>query len=1143
MQNVSEYPPFLRGGIKKVLTVMRIAICIMFVVVFQAMAVSSYSQVTMFSVKENNMELSELFKQIEKQSEFLFFYVDADVKDIYVDVDLKNENIRTILEKVLNKTGLTYEINDRNVNILRKNKIYEPLQSGKRQITGVIIDEQGEPVIGANVLEKGTTNGSITNIDGQFALSVSDNAILQVSYIGYIGQDVAVGSRTHLQITLKEDFETLEEVVVVGYGTQKKATLTGSITTIKGDDMIKSPTTNASQMLAGRLPGLTTIQSSGEPGADDATIRIRGVNTLGNNDPLVVVDGVPGRSLSRIDPTSIESITVLKDASAAIYGSQAANGVILITTKRGSTGKPNITFNFNQGFSRPTRLPDMADGSEYATLLNELDMYEGRTPRYTQQEVQNFTSGSDPWKYPNTDWFDAVLKPWSAQNNLNAQMTGGKDDLTYFISAGSKYQDAFYRNSSSNYKQIDFRSNLEAKISKDVKISIGLYGRLENTTSPAISKLTDGTTATLGYETIFRTTTLGNPNVHAVWPDGSPGPDILEGNNPVTIATNASGYDKNKIYTLNSNFKLDINIPWIEGLTFTGSLNFDKSFQNRKRLEKPWEVNTWDGVSYDAQGVPVLSSATVPFNDPRLTQYMYDNQLFLINGVLNYEKKIGRHGLGIMAGMEAREGKGNNFWAYRRHYVSTVIPELFAGGGQDKDNSGTAYENARLNYFGRVNYNFDQKYLAEFIWRVDGSYMFAKNHRYGFFPSVSLGWRASEEAFWKENIPFIEEFKLRASYGQTGNDQIDEWQYLASYGYSSYVYNFGTDESHKLLYESRIPNETVTWEVANQANIGFDSYFLDNKLYVEFDYFNYKRSKILWTRNASVPASTGLTLPRENIGKVKNQGVDFMISYRDQVKDFGYNISVSGGYARNKITYWDETPGIPDYQRSTGKSVPTDPTDLSRDLFYEAIGVFKNQEEIDAYPHWENARPGDIIFKDVNGDGVIDGLDKVRNSKNNIPRFTGGLNLGVNYKQFDLSALFQGAAGAVRYISVESGYIGNFTKDFYDNRWTEENPNSKGPRAYNRDAEYWRNNRNTYFLHKSDYIRLKTLELGYTFPASINEKLRIRGLRVYVSAYNLLTFSPDLKDFDPESESRTIGGEDQPYPAQKVVNAGISLNF
>jgi hypothetical protein len=326
-------------------------------------------------------------------------------------------------------------------------------------------------------------------------------------------------------------------------------------------------------------------------------------------------------------------------------------------------------------------------------------------------------------------------------------------------------------------------------------------------------------------------------------------------------------------------------------------------------------------------------------------------------------------------------------------------------------------------------------------------------------------------------------------------------------------------------------------------NIGFESYFLAHKLYFEFDYFDYRRSNILWWRNASVPSSTGLTLPRENIGKVTNKGVDFSISYRDKIQDFGYNISFNGGYAKNKITFWDEAPGSPEWQQSTGKPIPTDPNNVAADLYYEAIGIFRDQAAIDAYPHWENARPGDIIFRDVNDDKKIDGLDRVRNDKNNVPRFTGGLKVGLTYNQFDMSVLLQGAAGAVRYISTESGQIGNYLKDFYDNRWTVENPDASGPRAYNRDAEYWRNNRNTYFLKNSDYIRLKTLDFGYRLPATVTNKIGIDGLRIYVSAYNLLTFSPDIKDFDPETDQSNISGQSQPYPAQRVINGGITLTF
>jgi TonB-linked SusC/RagA family outer membrane protein len=1006
----------------------------------------------------------------------------------------------------------------------------------QKRVSGTVTDSQGEAIIGANILEKGTLNGAITDLDGKFSLSVSDNAVLQVSYIGYLTQEVQITpqSGSVLAIRLQDDNQLLDEVVVVGYGTQKKVTLSGSISTVKGDEVVKSPATDAAQMITGLMPGLAVIQRSGEPGVDDAnTIRIRGVNTLGNNDPLIVVDGVPGRSLSRIDENSIESITILKDASAAIYGSRAANGVILITTKRGKDGKPTVTLNLNQGFSQPTRLPKMSNGSEYATLINEIDMYQGRTPRYADEEITRFTSGSDPWKYPNTDWLAETFKPWSSQNNVNAGISGGSDNVKYHVAAGTKYQDAFYRNSVSNYRQIDLRSNIDIKLSEYVKTSLDIYGRTEDRTSP-----------TRGYGTIFRAAIKGDPNVHAVWPDGTPGPDILEGANPLTISTNAAGYDRRKVYSLNSTAKLNIIVPWVEGLSFNGSVNYDKSMQNRTRWETPWEVNTWDGKTLKPDGTPQLASAMVPFNDARLTRYLVDDQTLLINGILNYERKFGSHALNVMAGMESIENTGNDFQAYRRYFASTAIPELFAGGAQDKDNTGKSYQRARLNYFGRVNYNYLEKYMVEFVWRRDGSYIFPKDKRFGFFPGVSLGYRISEEGFWKEKLSFLEEMKLRFSFGQTGNDRIDEWQYLSSYAYSSYVYNFGITEASKISYESRIPNTNITWEKANQMDIGFETYLLNHKLFFEFDYFDYRRSNILWKRNASIPQSTGLTLPRENIGKVTNHGVDFQIRYQDKIQRVNYSISFNGGYARNKITFWDEAPGREAWQVSTGHPIPTDPENADNDLYYQAIGIFRDQAAVDAYPHWENARPGDIIFEDVNGDGKITALDRVRSDKNNVPRFTGGLKLGVSYRQFDLSALFQGAAGAVRFVSIESGLIGNFTKSFYDNRWTPDNPDASGPRAYNRDAEYWRNNRNTFFLYNSDYVRLKTLEFGYSVPKPLAGRLGFQNIRLFASAYNLLTFtSREMKDFDPESNSNDIGGQSQPYPSQKVINGGINLTF
>jgi TonB-linked SusC/RagA family outer membrane protein len=465
---------------------------------------------------------------------------------------------------------------------------------------------------------------------------------------------------------------------------------------------------------------------------------------------------------------------------------------------------------------------------------------------------------------------------------------------------------------------------------------------------------------------------------------------------------------------------------------------------------------------------------------------------------------------------------------------------MFAGGDQDKNAGGSGYKNARQNYFGRVNYNYSEKLLVEFVWRYDGSYIFPANRRFGFFPGVSVGWRLSEEKFWKNNFSVIENLKLRGSWGKTGNDRIDPWQYLSTYSMNSsgYTYIFGVDQQNRLLSESRIPNENVTWEVAKQADIGIEGDLFNSKLFFVFDVFDNRRSNILWRRNASVPGSTGLTLPRENIGKTRNRGFDLSLGYQNRLNKFKYSVSLNGGYAKNQIVFWDEAPGAPEWQRSTGKPIPSDPNNVANDLYYEAIGIFKDQKAIDAYPHWSSARPGDIIFRDVNDDKKIDGNDRVRNSKNNVPRFTGGLNLRLTYNQFDLSVLLQGAAGAVQYIKTESGEIGNYLKDYYDNRWTVANTDASGPRTNISTAEYW-DNRNTYFLHSSDYMRLKNLELSYSLPPNLNKLLGITRARIYVSGYNLFTYSPHLKDFDPEMTDT----QGQSYPVQRVLNFGANVTF
>ena len=467
--------------------------------------------------------------------------------------------------------------------------------------------------------------------------------------------------------------------------------------------------------------------------------------------------------------------------------------------------------------------------------------------------------------------------------------------------------------------------------------------------------------------------------------------------------------------------------------------------------------------------------------------------------------------------------------AYRRGFVSTAVDQMFAGADPAKDNGGSTSESARLNYFGRVNYDYLQKYLLEFVFRYDGSYIFPAKGRFGFFPGISAGWKVSEEDFWKNNISFINYFKLRGSWGQTGNDRIAEYQYLSSYGFGVTPYVLNGNVQVKPLTELRIANPNVTWEVANQSNIGFDGQLFDGKIQFSAEYFYNLRSNILWYRNASVPASTGLTLPRENIGKVVNQGYEIQLGYTNKLGDFSYEISGNMSFAENKIKFWDEVPGVPDYQKSTGRP-------MNAGLYYNAIGIFKDQAAVDEYPHWANARPGDIIFEDVNNDGKIDGLDMVRYNKTDIPKLTGGLSIDLGYKSFYASILFQGAAGAVRSYSIEAGKIGDFLASDAEGRWTIDNPNATKPRTWNTIGEYWSNSiNNTYWLKNNDYLRLKNLQIGYNLPKTLTQKLNISELSIYFTGLNLLTFSPQ-KSFDPE----TVGTA---YPLSKVFNFGIKLTF
>ncbi|MDR1555823.1 MAG: TonB-dependent receptor [Tannerellaceae bacterium] len=1046
-----------------------------------------------------------------------------DVKEKY-SINETDKSLPQILTDLFKGKNINYEVSDNTISVFKSNDSFvnTNLQE-KRQITGTITDERGAPIIGANVMEKGTINGAITDLDGNFRLSVTKDAILQVSYIGYITQEVSVSKEDMLRVILREDMLGLEEIVVVGYGTQKKITVTGSIASASGKDITAVPTTNVSNTLVGRLPGLIAVNAKGEPGYDDANILIRGKSTTGDASPLIVVDGIADRagSFNRIDPQDIESVTILKDASAAIYGSRAANGVILVTTKRGKEGAFRLNYSGNVGIANPTVIPQMAESWQYAQLLNEIDDLYGRSPRYTAEQIQKYKDGSDPVNYPNTDAFREVLNT-ALQTQHNLSFSGGNEKVRYYASLGYSHQGNNYKSSTSNYKQYNLRSNIDITPHQNFRVSVNLAGRQEDRNSPRSSS-----------HDIWRILRKWYPTSSIVYP-GTDYPVAQDGINPLTASDGSMGYQKSIRNYYNADITAHLEMPYIlEGLSVDAGLYFDLSNYMYKNFATQF-------FFYNKIGEEYLPSAYGPTN-ASLTHEMDRTLGITLNARVNYERKFNNvHNVKVFAAYEQYTYRMDFLNGYREGFLSTSVDQLFAGDRNTANNNGEASEVARMNYFGRMDYDYAGKYLFQFNWRYDGSQNFPKGNRFGFFPGVSLGWRISEEDFWENNVESIDNLKLRASWGKMGNDKIDQFQYITSYTFANAVMLGGASPLPiQGVWQSRTPNPDITWEVATTYNIGLEATFR-NSLNFSLDLFRSERNNILAKRNASLPAFTGLSLPDENFGECYSQGYEIAVDYIELIAK-GLRLRLGGNFSHavNEIKNIDEPVNVLEWQRRTGK-----PIDASGDgwLMYKADGIFRTQAEYDSYPHLPNANVGDIRFVDVNDDGVIDGNDRIRPTKTNVPEIIYGLNLGIDWNQWSLSTLWQGAGRVSTYQFFESGTIGNFTKDFYENRWTPENTDSRYPRTYNL-AYTSSGQRNTFWLRNADYFRLKNIELSYSLSNKFLANSFIQGIRLYVSGYNLLTFT-GLKNLDPEISSDTdLYAEAAETPPQKVINFGVNITF
>lgn len=1003
-------------------------------------------------------------------------------------------------------------------------------QEGTILVEGTVIDTEGIPIPSVNVIERGTSNGVLTNFDGEFSIDVPSDAVLQFSYIGYETVEVQVNGQTRLQISMKAEASALEEVVVVGYGSQERATLTGAVSSVEPEKMTSNPSLSVSNSLSGLLPGLATINTTGQPGSNVSSILIRGRSTTGDNDPLVVVDGVPDETgaWQRINQNNIESISVLKDASGAIYGARAANGVILITTKKGKIGKPILNYSFNQGFTAPTKIPEVVNSWEWANYGNEFRVnFQNLEPLYTEEEIQIFREGSDPLNYPNTDWPDLMFKDYALQSVHNLSVRGGTESVTYSVSGSYSSENSLLTKGLHEYDGYTLRSNIDIDLIDNLSFALNWNAGIDDIVAPEINRL--------GYET--------SPVTPAYFPNGFPSTTVSDNNyNPALNITGVGGYVENTVQRNRVNPSFEFNVPQIEGLDVIGFYSYTNEITENKTWREPYEVYSYDDANdeyIELQGGNV--------QNPDLRQEYQKYVEHLVHLRVNYKEKFGDHDISGFIGAEQAETSFNRMSAYRRDFLSGAIEELFAGGGENQEADGTSRETGRRNLIGRFSWGYQKKYLIDFNARYDGSYAFPKGKRWGFFPGASLAWRLSEENFMKD-LDFISELKLRGSYGQMGNDKIDPFQFIELSTLNPIGTHFGGGVQG-VIVPGVASNPNITWEVMTTTNLGLDASFFDRRLGFSVEVFKQRRENILTARSTEIPNYTGLVLPDENVGVIENEGLELMLSYRSKAgKDFSYSLSGNTAFVQNNIAELSEPQDLIPYQKAEGNVI-------GAPLLYKAIGIFRTQEEVDSDPVMPGTRVGDLKYEDLNGDGIIDTQDKLRVDKGTVPEITFGFNTSFGYKNFSLYANIAGQARAWTYVFESGRTIYNIKRELYDNRYTPGSMDSEYP-ILPQESEPGEGEVNgaesTFWLQDASFVRLKTLQLGYTVPESLVSRFGLSALEFYVNGNNLVTLT-NMKFYDPAGGPTSTGSEGGSdgllystgsfYPQTKIYNVGVNISF
>lgn len=1000
---------------------------------------------------------------------------------------------------------------------------FASIQQQKQTITGMVTDANGDPIIGASV-QAGGTALAVTGADGRFSVSVAPGTELQISYVGFATKAVMVRNGvSNYDVTLSDDSRALNEVVVVGYGTQKKANLSGSVAQLDGKTLGNRPIANVSSGLQGLLPGVTVTGASGAPGLDGGLILVRGVGTLNSASPYILIDGVEAGTLNSLDPQDIASISVLKDASsAAIYGSKASNGVILVTTKRGQNGAPKVNYSGFFGIQNATALMERMNSADAAYYYNKALERSGKAPRFTEEAIQKFRDGSDPYNYPNTDWYKLAFKTaW--QNRHNVNVTGGNEFVKYLASAGYLKQSSILPNA--GREQFNARANLDMVLSKRITAHLNL-AYIQNNYRDASSAYAGGSS-----DQIIRQLNIIAPWIAYKKEDGSYG-TVSDGN---PMAWLESGM------TVNRNNR-----------NFTGMIGIDyQVFKDLKLTLQGAYVDASRRYSYFQKFIQYnANKATDP---SKLEIGHYDWHRTTFDAFLNYDKSVAKHNFKAMLGWHTERYKYLPDWMYRKNFPNNDLTDMDAGDASTQKNSGYTRELTMVSYFGRLNYDYAGRYLFEANFRSDASSRFAKEHRWGFFPSFSAAWRISEEPFMERSKSWLDDLKLRASWGQLGNQDALSGKQDGTSDYYPWMNTYKLDGSYPFggqlmqgYYQGDYHLSTISWERSTTWGVGVD-FTLFGGLTGSIDYYNRKTTDIIM--DVSAPAEFALGKYKDNIGALRNEGVEVSLAYAKQLnKDWAINAGVNFAYNKNKILNLGEgTEYIEKGDRRTALG-----QQYNSYYMYKATGKFFNsQEEADAFtakygnPFGRKFMAGDIIYEDTNGDGKLDSNDRVYTKHTDIPAITYNINLGATWKGFDLSMTWQGV-GSVSHI-FNREVLGEFSGDashpstMWKDSWTESNHNAKMPRVFetgNSPSDMTRA-MSTFWLWNTAYLRLKTLQLGYSLPENVLKAIGVERVRVYYAGENLLTFHSLPFNIDPEITSERGSS----YPLLRSHAIGINITF